>query len=107
MYLMVGGLVGVGFDKSGAYLLTVSHSGRGVFSTTTWQKVARDYARAYPKEGKAFGIGPISGEEIAVAELDSDHDIAVASPDGRLLLKCTSSDIEVVEVEPKDQGACP
>ena len=30
-YLHIGGLVAAGFDPSGAYLLTITHSGRGVF----------------------------------------------------------------------------
>jgi hypothetical protein len=37
VYLHVGGLVAVAFDETGRYLLTVSHAGRGVFDTATWQ----------------------------------------------------------------------
>jgi hypothetical protein len=40
-HLLVGGLVAMGFDNTGKYLLTVSHSGRGVFVTETWKPVAR------------------------------------------------------------------
>jgi hypothetical protein len=94
-YLHVGGLVAVGFDRSGAYLLTISHSGRGVFSTETWERVARDRDLAYPVNGQGAGIGPISGQAIPVSELDSEHDICVASPCGRFELKCSSSDIEI------------
>ena len=32
----------MGLDESGQYLLTVSHSGRAVFSTRTWERIARD-----------------------------------------------------------------
>jgi len=34
-YLFVGGLVAMGFDPSGKFLLTITHSGRGVFATET------------------------------------------------------------------------
>jgi hypothetical protein len=40
-HLFIGGLVAADFDSTGAYLLTVSHSGRGVFSTDSWERVAR------------------------------------------------------------------
>ena len=46
-YLHVGGLVAAGFDPSGAYLLTITHSGRGVFATQTWSRVARNTELAY------------------------------------------------------------
>ena len=38
-YLHIGGVVAVGYDASGAYLLTITHSGRGVYSTQTWERV--------------------------------------------------------------------
>lgn len=98
--------MGVGFDKSGAYLLTVSHSGRGVFSTSTWERVARDYALAYPKAGTAVGIGPIAGEAIPVAAMDSEHDIGVTNSDRRILLKCSSSGIEVVKLGDDQVRSC-
>ena len=61
-YLHLGGLMAVGFDATGKYLLTVSHSGRGVFSTESWERVARDYELVYPEEGIALGIGPAPGD---------------------------------------------
>jgi hypothetical protein len=95
-HLLVGGLVAVGFDASGAYLLTISHSGRGVFSTTTWERVARNPGLAYPKDGKGVGIGPIEGQEIPVVEFDSTSGIVEArSADGRIILRCESSGIVV------------
>lgn len=39
-FLNIGGLVAIGFDQSGNYLLTVSHSGRGVFDRYPWNRVA-------------------------------------------------------------------
>lgn len=94
-FLLVGGLVAVGFDRAGQYILTVSHSGRGVFSTRTWTRVARDPKLAYPEDGFAVGIGPIDGEKIAVAELDSDHEIDVDTPDGSYRLHCASDGIRI------------
>ena len=53
-------------------MLTVSHSGSGVFDTRTWQRVARDSNHAYPVDGDAVGIGPLAGQRLAVAEIDYD-----------------------------------
>ncbi len=82
-YLNVGGLVAMGFDPSGRYLLTVSHSGRGVFDTHNWQRVARDVELAYPINGLAKGIGPLTSQYIAVKELDYElGTLTVVSLDG-------------------------
>ena len=59
--LIIGGLVAAGFDSTGRYRLTILHSGSGVYSTETWERVAPDYKPAYPHAGNAVGIGPISG----------------------------------------------
>ena len=83
-HLFVGGLVAMGFDATGKYLLTVSHSGRGVFSADTWKRVARDSALVYPTDGKALGIGPIDGQVIGVIERDESRDrIELRSTDGK------------------------
>jgi hypothetical protein len=37
-FIGIGGLVAAGFDSSEANLLTVTHSGRGVFATATWER---------------------------------------------------------------------
>jgi hypothetical protein len=68
--LYVGGLVAVGVDPAGRYLLTVSHAGRGVFDTLTWQRVARDLELAYPIDGHAIGVGPLSAQRIPVVAVD-------------------------------------
>src|SRR5262245_21419165 len=84
-HLFIGGLVAAGFDSSGQYLLTVSHSGRGVFSTATWERVARDTALAYPEVGVAVGNGPLDGVSVPVREIDyATGLLRFASPDGRL-----------------------
>ena len=70
--LHVGGLVAVGIDSSASYLLTVSHAGRGVFDTRTWERVARDLELAYPVDSQAIGIGPLAGQKLAVKEIDYD-----------------------------------
>ena len=94
----IGGLVAAGFDASGKYLLTITHSGRGVFSTESWLRVARDCNLAYPEGGNGIGIGPIEGQEIPVTEMDfASGTMRLRSPDGRITLICESSEI-VVEV---------
>lgn len=65
--IFVGGLVAIGFDESGEYMLTVSHSGRGVYSTETWERRARDNEVVYPESSVAHGIGPVEGKLISVA----------------------------------------
>ena len=95
-YLNIGGLIAAGFDASGAYLLTISHSGRGVFSTRTWGRVARDYALAYPEGGEGEGIGPIAGERIPIVEMDYDTEtLHLMSPDGQFVLDYESGMVAV------------
>ena len=60
----------MGLDESGQYLLTVSHSGRAVFSTRTWERIARDAGVVYPAAGRCTGIGPLSGHSVAVQVRD-------------------------------------
>ena len=97
-YLHVGGLVAMGFDPSGQYLLTISHDGRGVFSTRSWERLARDPAKAYPEGGRVLGIGPIAGVSISVTEKNYDtEELALTSADGRMSLTYDSGTITVVE----------
>jgi hypothetical protein len=97
-HLFVGGLVAMGFDPSGKFLLTVTHSGRGVFATETWERVARDPTLAYSDAGKAVGIGPIDGQVIDVQERDERRDqIDMQSPDGRFRLLGESEGITICE----------
>lgn len=82
-HLHIGGLVAAGFDPTGAYLLTVSHDGRGVFRTDTWERVARDSAISYSDCALAIGIGPIAGLSVPVTEIDYDTgELRFCSPDG-------------------------
>jgi hypothetical protein len=76
---LIGGMIAGGFDATGRYLLTVSHSGRGVYDTATWEKLVRDYDDAYPENGCVPGIGPIAGELIPVTELDYDTGVLAFS----------------------------
>jgi hypothetical protein len=94
--LSVGGLVAMGFDPSGEYLLTISHSGRGVFSTRTWERVSRDPALAYPEDGYGIGIGPIAGVSVAVREIDWEtENLTLSSADGSVCLVYDSGTITV------------
>jgi hypothetical protein len=95
-YLFIGGLVAVGFDATGDYLLAISHSGRGVYSVKSWERIARDVQPAYPIGGYGDGIGPIAGQAVPVSNLDSDHPICINAPDGCFELRCTSDAIEIV-----------
>ena len=96
-YLLMGGLVAAGFDRSGEYLLTISHSGRGLFSTSSWKRVARDYEMAYPDQGIGIGIGPIDGEAVEVTEMDYDLGrFQLTSASGDIRLNCESCGISVI-----------
>jgi hypothetical protein len=109
-YLHIGGLVAAGFNPSGEYLLTITHSGRGVFSTQTWERVARNTELAYPEAGVGVGIGPIDGQAIPVTAMDFDSgEMHLVSPDGRIFLECESSGITVTIADadtntPVDRG---
>ena len=94
--LFIGGLVAMGFDQTGKYLLTVSHSGRGVFATDRWERVARNSELAYPENGEAIGIGPIDGQAIPVLERDEmNEQIRMDSPDGRCHLLGESDGVTI------------
>ena len=96
-YLHIGGLVAIGFDPSGSYLLAISHSGRGVFSTQTWELIERDSELAYPWDGFGLGIGPINGQLIPVTEINYDNGCLVTNtPDGRFKLEYHEGMIAVV-----------
>lgn len=98
-HLFVGGMIAAGFDPTGAYLLTVSHSGRGVFSTDSWERVARDLNQAYPENGYAVGIGPIEGLLIPVTEMKYDNEeLRFSSPDGKLRFEYDSGTITITDV---------
>ena len=86
----------MGFDASGDFLLTISHSGRGVFSTRTWERIARDPTLAYAENGFALGIGPIAGVSIAVKEKNYTTDeLKLTTPDGKVSLEYETGMIAV------------
>jgi hypothetical protein len=100
-YLIIGGVVAMGFDATGQFLLTVSHSGRGVFKVGSWERVTRDATIAYCNAGKCVGIGPIDGQLIDVSERDEKRDqIALHSPDGEFYLLGESEGITIANVGP-------
>jgi hypothetical protein len=87
----------MGFDGTGKFLLAVSHSGRGVFSTDTWARVARDPEVTYPCDGKVLGIGPLEGQPITVTERNEKRDqIEMTTPDGRCRLLGESGGITIL-----------
>lgn len=96
IYLNVGGLVAMGFDSTGKFLLAVSHSGRGVYSTETWDKVGREQSESYPENGISIGIPPIDGERIAIKEIDYETgELSLITPDKRFSLHYREGMIEV------------
>jgi hypothetical protein len=95
-FLLVGGLVAMGFDPSGKFLLTVSHSGRGVFAADTWERVARDSEVKYPVGSSVQGIGPLAGGNISLhVRNEIVEQIVIHSPDGRFELLGESDGITV------------
>ena len=99
-YLHVGGVIAMGFDPTGEYLLVISHSGRGVFSTKTWERVSRDTELAYPENGHGIGLGPIDGMSIEITEKNYDTDeLAVTTPDGLVRLDYESGIITVSTIQ--------
>jgi hypothetical protein len=98
IYLHIGGLIAVGFDPTEEYLLAISHNGRGVFLTKTWERIARNPELAYPENGIGIGIGPIDGARIPVVEMywDDESEREVGSPSGKIQLLCESSGIRVL-----------
>lgn len=99
-YLDVGGVIAMGFDPTGEYLLVISHSGRGVFSTKTWDRVARDTELAYPEDGRGVGIGPIDGMSVEITEKNYDTDeLSVTTPDDLTRLDYDNGTITVSSVQ--------
>ena len=95
-YLHIGGVVAVGFDSTGEYVFVNTHSGRGVFSTRTWERVARDYEVVYPVDGFGDGIGPLDKQRIPITQMNYDTGkMTVVSSHGRIVLECESSGIHV------------
>ena len=77
----------IGFDPTGRYVLTVSHSGRGVFDKLTWKRVARDSSVDYPADGESIGIGPLARQHLKVSEIDYDNGtLDVVAPSGEYML---------------------
>ena len=101
-HLFVGGLTAAGVDPSGSYLLTLSHSGRGVFTTESWERVARDTQDTYPEAGFVRGIGPIDGVLLPVKEIDygAGH-LRFDSPDGRFRFEYEDGMITISDSPPQ------
>lgn len=94
--LHVGGVIAMGFSRNGDFLLVISHSGRGVYTTVDWQRVARDAEPAFPENGIGIGIGPIDGECIEITELNYDTgELNLNTLDGSMTLRYESGTIEI------------
>jgi len=94
-------MVAAGFDPGGDYLLTTTHSGRGVFSTRILERRGRSTDLAYPELGIGVGIGPIDDQALPVTEMEYGlATMRVVSPDGRIVLECESSGIALRVADP-------
>jgi hypothetical protein len=96
-HLYIGGLVAMGLDDRGEYLLAVSHSGSGVYSTKSWDRVARETALHYPVKGISIGVGLIHGKRIQVIERNEKMDSPQLSAlDGSYTLLGESDGIKII-----------
>jgi hypothetical protein len=96
-HLHIGGLVAMGLDDRGEYLLAVSHSGSGVYSTKSWERVARETALNYPVNGISIGVGPMHGERIQVVERNEKMDsLQLSALDGSYILLGKSDGIKII-----------
>jgi hypothetical protein len=99
--LNIGGLVAIGFDPTGRYLLVISHSGRGVFDTQTWERIARDPELAYPDAGTAVWIGPLAGQRLPVTEIDyATERLDTIAPNGAFTLSYEGGIVIMNSVDP-------
>lgn len=108
-YLHIGGLIAIGFDPTGQFMLTISHSGGGVYHVGEFKRVARDLALAYPNAGHGIGIGPIDGLCIPVTEMDySTRRLSVKTPDGRHYIEYSEGTVMIESTSarslPESQG---
>lgn len=95
-HIIIGGLIAMGVDSTEEYLLTVSHSGRGLFSLETLEKIARSEETIYPENGFIGGIGSVSSETIRVIERNETIDvIELELPDKNLVLTGEADSITV------------
>ena len=70
----VGGTTCVGFSADGVHLMSVSHSGRGVFHIASGKRVARDNEDfgSWHRDVEVDGIGPLKGQVVPVFGIFSD-----------------------------------
>lgn len=95
-YLNIGGLVAIGFDSTGNYMLTISHSGRGVYRIGTWERLARDIELAYPEAGFGVGIGPIADLKMPVTEINYDTGVLeLPTPDNKFYIHYSEGTVTI------------
>jgi hypothetical protein len=105
-YLLIGGLVAMGLDPMEKFLLVVSHSGRGVYSTDSWSRICRDNNVIYPENGQIAGIGPIEGQIIKVSERsDLKEQIFMDCHAGRYSLLGESDGVTITEKAAEQDAA--
>lgn len=90
LFFAIGGLCGVGFSQDSAYLLVVSHQGRGVFDCRSGERVARDPDGSWSwyndEDCTCEGIGPLEGTRIPIsgtsAAIETNRRLASTTADG-------------------------
>lgn len=100
MTCAVGGLTEVGFTANEKHIIVLSHSGRGVISTSSFDLVARDNEIPTIKSPwldqpgrKVRGIGPVSNEWVSLAGLWG----------GNLEATCSSEWVSEVDTRGRDE----
>lgn len=97
-HIAVGGLVAAGFDITEQYLLVVSHAGRGVFSTESWDRIARSSEVAYPENGISIGIGPITGVRIYTKEINYESgELSLSNASGSITVDYDSGTLTIYD----------
>ena len=86
----------MGLDETEQYLLVVSHSGRGLFRTSDWIRIGRDYEIIYPEEGAIEGIGPLASRPVEVRERSGEAEVRIALSGRPEILVGSSDGIEVL-----------
>ena len=93
----IGGFVAMAVDPNEAYLLVVTHAGRGVFELASGKRIARDASVLYPSNGCILGIGPFSGQNVSVVEYDFETPCELVTQSNQYRIVAESSEIYVYQ----------
>lgn len=95
-YLHVGGVIAMGFDSTGNFLLVVSHSGCGVYAVNTWEKVGRNFDSVSLEHGVVAAIPPIEDDLVPVKQINFETgELFLSSPNNDFSLCYREGTIEI------------